>query len=331
MAFNTEGFVSGGAAGAGVGSRFGPQGAIIGGLAGGLLGGLGAKRKRLPQFDIGRINQLILQGGQEQRQQIGRLRPETEKQLAQFRTDISGAQERAKAAREAERARFLSELDPVTSRLLQSQTEQLKRTTFGGIPEAQQAAREAIAATGGLGRGIAAEQLARIPVQAAQQFAEGAAGLQQESLRAQQQALANLQSQESQAIAANLGIDANTYNTILNTGNAALINELNALVDESRRRTEGLVGAEQFRQTGEFGRAAGEAAGQQELFSGLLGFGGQLLGQAGRSQGVREISPAERTGRERAEASLENTIRQQQQRFRRGAGLVQPRPFPALF
>lgn len=262
-----------------------------GGLAGSIFG-----RKKKGSFDVSRINALLEAGGEQQRRLISELRPETEKQLTQFRTDVEGAQQRAGTAQEASRNRLLSELDPVTSRLLQSQTDQLKRTTFGQIPEAQQAAREALAATGGLQRGVSAESLARIPIETARTFGEGAANLQQESLRTQQEALQNLQSQESQLVAKNLGIDEQTYNTILNTGNAALINELNALVDESRRRTEGLVGAEQFRQTGNLAAASADEANRQAIFQSLTGLGGQLIG-AGLPVGVEKVPRAVRNRR----------------------------------
>lgn len=274
-----------------------PAVAIGAGLAAGGLAGSIFGRKKVPSFDTRRIEDLIQAGGQEQRAQIGRLRPETEAQLKQFRTDTEAAQGRATTGLEASRNRFLSELDPVTSRLLQSQTDQLKQTTFGAIPEAQRAAREALAASGGLGRGVAAEELARIPINAAQDFSRGAAGLQQESLRTMQDALSNLQSQESQLIAKNLGIDQDTYNTILNTGNAALINELNALVDESKRRTEGLIGAEQFRQTGNIANAAADEANRQAIFQSLTQLGGTVAGlgaPSGLPTGVEELTAAQR-------------------------------------
>ena len=266
-------------------------GLAAGGLAGSIFG-----RKKRPSFDVTRINQLIEQGGEEQRRAIGTLRPETDKQLGQFRTDTEAAQARATGAQEASRNRLLQDLDPVTSRLLQSQTDQLKRTTFGQIPEAQRAVREALAASGGLDRGVAAEELARVPIEAARQFGEGAASLQQESLRTTQDALQNLQSQESQLIAKNLGIDQDTYNTILSTGNQALINELNALIDESKRRTEGLIGAEQFRQSGNVAAAAADNADRQALFSSLTNLGGQLIG-GGLPVGVEEVQPAQRRRR----------------------------------
>lgn len=262
-------------------------GLAAGGLAGSIFG-----RKKIPSYDVRGIINQINQGGEEQRRIISQGRPETEAQLTRFQTGVDTAQAGAKTARETERARYLSELDPVTSRLLQAQTDQLKRTTFGAIPEAQQATREALAASGGLNRGVSAESLARVPLQAAQQFSEGAADLQQQALQTQQQALANLHSEESQAIAKDLGIDQDTYNTVLNTGNQALINELNALIEESRTRTAGLVGAEQFRQTGNVASASADEANRQAVFQSLTGLGGTLAGLGTKSNlpaGVEEV------------------------------------------
>lgn len=277
-----------------------PAVAIGAGLAaGGLAGSIFGKKKKA-SFDISGIQRLISQGGAEEREQLARLRPETQKLTDQFRTDITGAQGKATAAQEASRGRLLSELDPVTSRLLQSQTDQLKRTTFGAIPEAQQATREALAASGGLSRGVSAESLARVPLEASRQFAEGATNLQQESLRTMQDALQNLQSQESQLISKNLGIDEQTYNTILNSGNAALIGELNGLIEESRNRIGQSIAAEQFRQTGNVANAAAENANQQAIYQSLTGLGGTLAGLGTPSNlpsGVEEVTPVARKRR----------------------------------
>lgn len=280
-----------------------PAVAIGAGLAaGGLVGSIFGKKKA-PTYDVARINELTNQGGQEQRNVIGQIRPETQKLLDTFKTSATGAQDKATSARAAERDRYLAETDPVTSHLLQAQTDQLKRTTFGAIPEAQQATREALAASGGLNRGVSAESLAQVPLQAAQQFSEGAAGLQQESLKNRQQVLANLHSAESASIAQNLGIDQDTYNTILNTGDAALMNELNGLIEESKRRTEGLVGAEQFRQTGNVAAASAENANQQAIYQSLAGVGGNLMGAGtgglpagagGLPAGVQDVPTAQR-------------------------------------
>lgn len=248
-----------------------------GGLAGSIFG-----KKKVGAFDPTAILGAINQGGIEQRGQISQLRPETTKQLGQYEAGVNAAQVGAKTARDTERARYLSELDPITSRLLQSQTDQLKRSTLGAVPEAQQAAREALAASGGLQRGVAAESLARIPIQAAQTFGEGAADLQQQSLGTMQDALANLHSEESQAIAQDLGIDADTYKTILATGNQALIEELNALVDESKRRTGGIVDAETARQQGRIAQESAEAANRQAIFSSLTNLGGTMMGAASK-------------------------------------------------
>ena len=258
------------------------------GLAGSIFG-----RKKLPSTNTAAVRNLIQQGSEEEQRQIARLRPETQAQLDQFRTDTQGAQAKATAAQEASRTRLLQDLDPITSRLLRSQTDQLKRSTFGSIPETQQAVREALAASGGLNRGVAAEELARVPIEAARQFGEGAASLQQESLKTTEDALQDLQEQESQLIAKNLGIDQQTYDTILRTGNDALIKELDALIDESRNRIGGLLSAETAGQLGRQAQVAGENAQRQAIFEALGNVGGTLAG-FNRPVGIEEAPVARR-------------------------------------
>lgn len=252
-------------------------------------------KKKPTDFNSDYITQQINQAGQEQRGIIVRGQPETKALTDAFGNQVNAAQTKAKTAREAERERYLAELDPVSSRLLQSQTDQLKRTTFGAIPEAQQATREALAASGGLSRGVSAESLARVPINAAQQFSEGAASLQRQSLDEQQAALGNLHSEESQAIAKDLGIDEDTYKTILDTGNQALINELNGLISESKTRNAGLQDAEILRQTGNIAGNSAANANQQAIFQSLANVAGQYAGSQSAGNGVQSVPQYQRS------------------------------------
>lgn len=255
-----------------------------GGLAGSIFG-----KKSIPSYDISGITNAINQGANQERGYLGQITPGVQANQAAFKTGITGAEDTATAAQKAAGQSYLSQLDPITSRILANQTNTLKQNIFGQIPEATQAAREALAASGGLSRGVSAESLARIPIQAAQQFGQGATALNTQSLQAKQQAVGQLFSEESAQIAEKLGIDRDTYNTILNSGDQALMAQLSGLIDTTRNQTNQLVGAETFKQTGNFASGAQDAANQNAIWQSLSGLGGNLLGA-----GLTNVAPAAR-------------------------------------
>jgi hypothetical protein len=260
------------------------------GLAGGAIAkGLFGKSK-LPSINIEEQKRALLSGGEEQRRLAGQIRPETQKLTDEFGQSVDTAQEEASARSRQSAQDFLSNYDPLTSKILQERQNQLKQNIFAQNPETIAAAREAGAAGGGLQRGVVQQQLANIPVQAAAEYAKGATELNVSTLEGQLAAREKVFDTENQMNLQNLGIDAATAETILNSGNQALINELNALIDESKSRTQGLIDLENFKQSGQLAKASGEAANQTALLQSGLNlagtiFGGMYGGPAGAAVG----------------------------------------------
>lgn len=261
---------------------------LAGGLAGSIFG-----RKQLPQFDTTTINNLVNQGAQNERGYAQQLVPGVNKNLGAFQTGVQGAENTATAAQNAAGQAYTSELDPITSRILNAQKDTLKQNLFGAVPEAENAAREALAAGGGLQRGVAAETLAKIPIQAAQQYGQGVQGLNTQSLQAKQQAQGQLFTEESAQIAEKLGIDRDTYQQILNTGDSALQTQLSNLIESSRNQTNQLVNAEVARQTGNFAAGSQNAANQNAIFNSLANLGGTALGYSLSPYNSTGVQPVE--------------------------------------
>lgn len=268
------------------------------GLAGSIFG-----KKSLPTFDPTAIINAANQGATAEKGYASQIVPGVNQNLSAFQQGVTGAENKATAAQTQADQEYLANLDPITSKILQNQTGQLKQNIFGAIPEAQNAAREALAASGGLSRGVSAESLAKIPIQAAQQFGEGATTLNTQALQAKQQAVGQLYSEESAQIAEQLGIDRDTYNTILNSGDQALITQVGQLIDSQRNQTGLTTGALAAQQNGQFAAATGAAANQNAIFNSLTQLGGTALGYglsqpgstaAPQAPGVQNVNPTVR-------------------------------------
>lgn len=252
-----------------------------GGLAGQVATMFGKKKK----IDTSRQQALIAEGSDEQKRAIGQMRPESQKLEQTFGQSVDTAQEGATEESRQAAQDFLANYDPLVSSLVQKRKDALKQSTFEALPETVQAAREAGAAGGGLQRGAIQSQLANIPVQAAAEYARGASQLEDTAMTQQLSAREKVYDQGNQMILKNLGIDTATAEAILNSGNSALINELNGLIDESRNRIGSLVGIENFRQSGQMAQDQASAAQKMGLFQSMTGLGASMMGGAGGAAG----------------------------------------------
>lgn len=259
------------------------RGAIIGGLGGGIagatLGGSGLFGKsNVPAYNPSfAINQALAGQGLENRA-IEAYKEGSQAGIDRFQTGINTATGAAQEQSRQAAQDYLSQFDPLTSRIVQQRQDALKRATLGNIPELVQAAREAGAAGGGLDRGVIQSQLASIPTQQARQFSEGAQALENEALQQQLTARSKVYDATNQFLLNRLGIDENTANQILNSGNQALIQELNAIIDNSRNSIGLQIQADAARQGSNIAAAQNSVNNRQAIINSLLGIGGRAAG-----------------------------------------------------
>ncbi len=256
-------------------------GLTAGGIAGTLFG-----KKSVPKFDPAFANRLADVGRSRETGFIDQFKTGTTGASDQFRTDINDATASAQLQSRQGAQEFLENFDPITSRLVKSRQDALKQSLFGEIPELVQAAREAGAAGGGLDRGVIQSNLANIPIQQGQAFNRGATELGNTALQAQLDARTKVFDANNQLILNKLGIDSNTAEAILNSGNQALVNELNALIDSSRNAIGIQISADSAAQGSNIGNVQDINANRQAIFNGLIGGGTALLGSGQTSAGT---------------------------------------------
>jgi hypothetical protein len=258
-----------------VGAGLGLAGA---GLAGSLFG-----KKSVPTFNPTTANNLADQGSNQETGFINNYTSGVNKNQNTLRSDISTAEQTASDQSRTAANDYLSNYDPITSKIIQNRQDQLKRSTFGAIPEAVQAAREAGAAGGGLDRGVTQNALAQVPLQQAAQYNEGVANLQNTAMQGQLDARSKVFDSQNQLILSKLGIDSQTAEAILNSGNQALVNQLNTLIDSSRNAIGIKISADSAAQGSNIGNIQNENANRQAVYNSLMGAGGAMMGSGGSS------------------------------------------------
>ena len=257
-------------------------GGIVGGPAGALIGGSGmfGKGPSIPKYDPTYAQNLATSGKQEEERFISNYGAGVGANENKFQTGVNTATGAAQAQSQGAAQDYLQNFDPITSRIVQNRTDALKRQTFGAIPELVQAAREAGAAGGGLDRGVTQNAIASVPMEQARQFNEGASNIQNTALQGQLDARSKVYDSSNQLILSKLGIDANAAESILNSGNQALIQQLNDLIDNSRNSIGIQISADNAAQGSAIGAATNEASNKQAILNGLLGIGGTVAGAA---------------------------------------------------
>lgn len=251
-------------------------GLMAAGAAGSLFG-----KKSVPKYDPTFANQSADFGANKEENLTQNYMQGAKQGTDTLRSDIATAEGAAQDQSRTAANDYLSNFDPITSRIVQNRQDQLKRATFGAIPEAVQAAREAGAAGGGLDRGVTQNALASIPLQQAAQYNEGVSNLQNTAMQGQLDARSKVYDSQNQLILNKLGIDQKTAEDILNSGNQALVNQLNTLIDSSRNAIGIKISANSAEQGSAIGNAQDENANRQAVYNGLMGAGGALMGNGG--------------------------------------------------
>lgn len=251
---------------------------IAGGLAAGQALSKEIGKKSVPGYNPGFAYQQAQEGGITERQGIDDFMAGTKANEGTFRNDVATAGNAAKTESQSAAQDYLNNFDPITSRIVQNRTDSLKRSTLGAIPELVQAGREAGAASGGLDRGVIQDQLAGIATSQGKQFSEGAANIENTAMQNQLDARSKVFDSSNQLILQKLGIDSNSAQAILNSGNQALIQQLNDLIDESRNRIGINLSADTAAQGSAAGAITNANSNRTAIMNGLINAGGTIAG-----------------------------------------------------
>lgn len=241
------------------------------GVAGSLLNQQQAKAP-----DISGLLNTINQGAQYQTGIASNLPGQLQALNAPYTSAITSAENTATNSANQQAQSFLNQLGNNQTLSGQDITKLLTQQAYSQVPQAQQAAREAAAASGGLGRGAAAELQAAPAATAASNVAQGLTQMDLAQQQQKAQALSTINNMSDQLITDKLGIDRDTATALYNSGNQDLINEANQLLGISQNQTAETLGAQQFGLTGQIAANAANAQAAQAPYQQLTGLGSAL-------------------------------------------------------
>jgi len=248
------------------------------GVAGaGALGGLfGGSKAQAP--DISGLLNTINQGAQRQTQIASNLPGQLAPLGANYQAGVTGAENKAVSAGNASAQNFLTQLGNNQTLAGTDLTKLLTSQAYANVPQQENAAREAAAATGGLQRGAASELLAQPSLQAAQNVYQGQQQLNLQNQAQKAAALDKINTMDNNQIQTILGIDKDTATALYASGRQDLIDEANQLLGISQTQTNETLGAEQFGISGNIAANAANNAATQGTYQGLTNLGGTLIG-----------------------------------------------------
>jgi len=252
----------------------------LGGIVAGLVGsGQGEKT-----IDLSALLDTIKNAGQYQQTIINALPPEIQQNLAQYAAQMQGAGTTYQGNVTNQGADYLQQIQGLYGPNSPAATAQKTANTtsaYANVPGTQMAIRNAMAATGGLGRGQAGVALAQPYVQAAQTSGQANMNVNAQQTmagqQATQQALTTINSMDANMFQQLFGMTQAQATQILQTGNGALQQQLSALINQSNNQTTQMLDIEGTQAQNAYQNALQQAGNQNAIWTGLANGGVNAL------------------------------------------------------
>jgi len=242
----------------------------------GLIGG----GQSLPTVDIAPLLSTISNSGTYQKQLINGLPDNVQKLLAQYMNSnnaAGGAYQSGITGVGNDLMSKISSLYGPNSDAANAQKTADKTAIYSTVPGTQDAIRNAMAATGGLGRGNAGVALAQPYVNAAQQNGQAAAGVDAQQTKAGQDASASamktVASMDDSMFTNLFGMSKAQATQILSSGNMALTTQLADLINQNSQQTSATLGAQGVAANNAYQNAVTRNAQQNQVWNGVADLG----------------------------------------------------------
>jgi len=252
---------------------------LIGGALGGAAGLLGSKKPKKPEVDVLGLNRMAQSAAAQKRGIIQGLNPQLNPLTEQFKQSTTGLGEGLVKNVEGQGQQYLKDVEDTGKAADTARFNLAQEQTFRNLPQVQQAIRESLAGTGGLGRGYAATELAKAPLQAAQSLSDLTKELAIGGAERRGQALDRVYQTNTGAQLSKVGIDKDTANTLLETGRSDILNQAAQLLGVEDQLADDLFGIQQLALTGQFANAGAENDRKNQLMQALAGLSGSLIGK----------------------------------------------------
>lgn len=257
-----------------------PLAAVGAGVAaGGLLSSISNRKRQTPGVDAGRLNGIVDTGTDQDRTMINSLRPRLQPLTDNYENNVNSAVDKTAGARADMNNAFLSSLRDKRGQMAEQDMGQASQRILQGVKPAQDQIREVLSGSGvGLQGGAAVKALSAPVLDANKQIGQYASDLDLKNREAEISAMDKINTGDNDFALQKLGIDKDTYATVMNSGRQDLIDEMNSLLEENRQSTSDKLGIEQLRQTGETARSQADNADRTAFNNSLISTGTSLLG-----------------------------------------------------
>ncbi len=239
---------------------------------------------KMPKYNKDALTGIVDNSAAEQKGYINDTAPKLGAATDTFQNNALGAVDANQKERQDTNNAFLNSLQQKRATADNTQFAAGKEKILQSVQPAQDNIREVLAGSGvGLQGGAAVKALAQPVLQANSQVNDLANSLTQGSQQAEINALGTIQGQDNAALASKLGIDENTYNTIMQSDRQDLKDQLNQLLGISSQSTADKLGIEQNQYNSDLASASAQNQSRNALLASLLGAAGTVGGAyAGR-------------------------------------------------
>lgn len=253
--------------------------ALISVGAGLVGGGLFGKKKKGPQVDVAGLTKLAQDTAGRKREIMGSLDPKLQPLSQQYEGTQGriGSQYTADVGKMGEG--YLADVEKTGQAKDTAQFNLAQEQTFRQLPQVQQAIRESLAGTGGLGRGYAVTELAKAPLQAAQNLSDLTKELAIAGGDRKAAALDRVYQTNSGAALNKLGIDRDTAQMLLETGRSDILTQAAQALGIEDQLAEDLFGIEQLKLGQGIAQSSADNANRQSISDALARIGGNLIGR----------------------------------------------------
>lgn len=243
---------------------------------GSIVSGLIANGNSLPTVNIRPLLDTINNAGTYQRQIINDMPSAVRKQLMEYAASMGEGGAQYQGAIQALSQGLQDKAGQIygpNSEAAKAAMLASKKEIYSTLPGTQNAIRNALAATGGLSRGNAGAALAQPYMQAAQQYGQAATNIAADQASKgqaiQQQALMTATQMDAAMFQNMFGMSKEQATQILTSGNAALSEQLAALIAQSNNQTNQTLSAQGIAVNNGYQNAVTRNAQQNAIWSGL--------------------------------------------------------------
>ena len=223
---------------------------LVDSLGSGISNAINSGRK-LPTVDLAALYQTIANNKSENQGLINALPDELKKQLADYQTQMTTAGATLQSNVQDQGQAYLDQVSKLygpNSPAAQAAMAAYKQQAYSTLPGTLNATKAAAAATGGLGRGGAAEAIGKAIQAPATAVSQNAANVTAQQLQAgqqaTQQALSTVNSMNDQMFNQLFGMSKDVATTILNSGRQDLKDQLSQLINSNNQATDQTLGLE---------------------------------------------------------------------------------------